>query len=1040
MTMKPVIILLAVLALFASRASANPFFSEWDTPFAVPPFDKIKLEHYQPAFDEGMRLHEKEIAAIIENTDAPTFANTIEAMDRGGDMLDRVSHVFFSMRSSMTSEELEAIAKDVVPKLSQHQDEILLDDGLFQRVQAVYQQRERLDLTPEQQKLLEEYHKSFVRGGAKLPEDKKERLKQINVQLSLLSLKFGENVLKENNRFEMVVEEQSDLAGLPPGVIAAAAETATERGHQGKWVFTLHKPSLIPFIQYSEKRGLREKIYTAYINRGNHDDELDNKETLAKMAALRVERAELLGYKTHAHFVLEENMAKQPENVYKLLGDLWKPALKRAKAEAAEMQKMIDREGGDFKLQSWDWWYYAERVKKAKYDLDENTLRPYFKLENVLAGVFDVAARLYGLKFEKRPDVPKYHEDVSVFEVKEANGDHVGVLYVDYFPRASKRGGAWMGDLRQQSKLDGKNIRPIIYNVGNFSKPTADKPSLLSFEEVNTLFHEFGHALHGLLSDCTYESLAGTNVARDFVELPSQIMENWATEPEVLKMYARHYRTGQPMPDDLIEKIQKSRHFNQGFATTEYLAASFLDMDWHTMTKSDPELDVFEFENASLNRIGLIPEIISRYRSPYFQHIFAGGYSSGYYSYIWAEVLDADAFQAFKEAGDLFDPATAKAFRQNILATGGTQEPMDLYKRFRGKEPSIEPLLENRGLKDQATQQAPKVTVILGNLLPSEGGPSDAKSPLESPFGIDFDPQGNMFIVELAGGRVHRLGKDGRLATIAGDGSKSYTGDGGPADEATFNGMHNLAVTPNGDVYVADSWNHCIRKIDRKTGKIETVAGTGEAGFSGDGGPATRATFNYVMCITLDPTADKLYVADLKNLRIRVIDLDTGIVSTVAGNGQRGVPEDGAEATKAPLVDPRAVTADSQGRVYVLERGGHALRVVDPNGRIRTVAGTGKRGFRDGPALAAEFGSPKHVCVDDQDRVLVADDLNGAVRRFDPATKSVTTVLGRGHSRPKVELLHPHGVCIEQGILYVVDTGNNRILRVDPIDIQKHSR
>lgn len=698
----PLILIAVALALLTgSRASANPLFGPWDTPFGVPPFDEIELEHYRPAFDEGMKRHKKEIAAIIEKRSAATFENTIEALERSGALLDRVASVFFAMKSAMTNEDVEAIAKDVVPKLSRHGDEILLSSPLFRRVEAVYRQRDELGLAPEQRKLLEEHYKSFVRGGAKLAGDEKERLKQINVELSLLSLKFGENVLKENNKFEMVVEDEADLAGLPPGAMSAAAEAAAERGHQGKWAFTLHKPSMIPFLQYAEKRQLREKIYKAYINRGNHDDELDNKRTLAKMAALRVERAKLLGYETHAHFVLEESMAKQPKAVYKLLRELWKPALTRAKFEAAEMQKMIDREGGGFKLKSWDWWYYAEKVKKARYDLDEEMLRPYFKLQNVRSGAFEVATRLWGLRFEQRSGVPKYHKDVSVFEVKEADGTHLGVLYVDYFPRPSKRGGAWMGGFRQQSKAHGKDIRPVIYNVGNFSKPTADKPSLLSFDEVNTLFHELGHAMHGLLSDCTYETLSGTSVPRDFVELPSQIMENWASEPAVLKMYARHYKTGKPMPDELIEKIRKARHFNQGFATTEYLAASLLDMDWHTLTDRQPQADVLKFEDKCLSEIGLMPEIISRYRSTYFQHIFAGGYSSGYYSYIWAAVLDADAFEAFKETGDVFDPKTAKAFRENILATGGTDEPMTLYERFRGKQPGIGPLLRRRGLGPQ---------------------------------------------------------------------------------------------------------------------------------------------------------------------------------------------------------------------------------------------------------------------------------------------------------------------------------------------------
>ena len=687
-----------LLMTTTAMAADNPFFSEWNTPFGVPPFDEIKLEHYAPAFEEGMKQNKAEVAAIAESPAAPTFENTVEALERSGDLLDRVAMVFFAMKSSMTNDDLQAIAKDIVPKLSEHSDEIRLSEPLFRRIEAVYEQKDDLDLTPEQLRLLEENYKSFVRGGAKLSPEKKERLTEINSELSLLSLNFGEHVLKENNRFEMVLDNKADLAGLPEGVIAAAAETAKERGHEGKWVFTLHKPSLIPFLQYSERRDLREKIYKGYINRGNHDDELDNKEICAKMAALRVEKASLLGYKTHADFVLEDNMAKEPGKVYELLRKLWTPALARAKAEAAEMQEMIDAESGDFKLQSWDWWYYAEKLKKAKYDLDEEMLRPYLKLENVIDGAFEVASRLYGLQFEERPDVPTYHEDVTCFEVKEADGNHVGLLYVDYFPRKSKRGGAWMSEFRAQSKQDGKDIRPVIYNVGNFSKPTGDKPSLLSFEETETLFHEFGHALHGLLSDCTYESLSGTNVSRDFVELPSQVMENWASEPEVLKMYARHYETDEPMPNELIEKIIKARHFNQGFETTEYLAASFLDMDWHTQTEPKCDLDTLAFENESLGKIGLIPEIISRYRSPYFQHIFSGGYSSGYYSYIWSAVLDADAFEAFKETGNLFDQKTAKAFRENVLSKGNSDDPMTLYKKFRGKEPAIEPLLKRRGL------------------------------------------------------------------------------------------------------------------------------------------------------------------------------------------------------------------------------------------------------------------------------------------------------------------------------------------------------
>ena len=692
------VILLAVLGWgFCFGQERNPFLEEFKTPFGVPPFEQIQEEHYLPAFQAGIEQERQEIAAIVASTEPPTFANTIEALERSGALLTRVNNVFGNLTAAHTNDRLQEIALEVTPMLSQHLDDIRLNDRLFQRVKAVYQEKDALDLTAEQNKLLEEFYKDFVRGGANLNEQQKGELREINQELALLTLEFGENLLKETNAFEMVIDKKEDLAGLPEAVMTGAAETAAARGHEGKWVFTLDKPSWIPFLQYSERRDLREKIYKAYINAGNNNNDYDNKAILAKIAALRVRKARLLGYATHAHFVLEENMARAPEKVYELLNQLWKPALKMAKAEAYDLQSMIFAGGDHFKLESWDWWYYAEKVKQAKYELDEEILRPYFKLENVRDGAFAVAHKLYGITFTERTDLPKYHEDVQVFEVKEADGRHIGILYTDYFPRASKRGGAWMNSYRKQSRQQGKEVTPVVCNVCNLSKPTGDKPALLSFEEVTTLFHEFGHALHGLLSACTYKSLSGTAVPRDFVELPSQIMENWAGEPEVLSSYARHYETGAPIPPELIDKLKKARHFNQGFATVEYLAASFLDMDWHTLTEAK-ELDPLEFEAESFNKIGLIPEIISRYRSFYFRHIFSGGYSSGYYSYIWAQVLDADAFQAFKETG-LFDPQTAQAFRKNILAAGGTEDPMTLYLRFRGAEPKIDALLERRGFK-----------------------------------------------------------------------------------------------------------------------------------------------------------------------------------------------------------------------------------------------------------------------------------------------------------------------------------------------------
>lgn len=675
----------------------NPFFSNYNTPFETPAFDKIKPVHFMPAFREGIKKNQQEIKAIVDDPAPADFENTIVALERSGKLLTKVSNVFFALNGADTNDKLQAIAKEVTPLLSKNEDDIKLNEGLFKRIKSVYKKMRASGLNAEQQRLVNKYYQRFVRGGANLSGKDKETFRAINQQLSMLSLRFGENVLKENNRFEMLLESKKDLAGLPESVVAAAADAARARGYDGKWLFTLHKPSLIPFLQYSEKRALREKMFTGYITRGDHDNDLDNKTILTKMAALRVRRAHLLGYKTHADFVLENIMAKNPANVYRLLDQVWTPALNKAKQEARELQKMINDSGEKFKLKPWDWWYYAEKLKKQKYDLDEEMLRPYFKLENVRNGAFEVAHRLYGITFTERHDIPVYEKDVHTFEVKNADGAHVGILYVDYFPRAGKQGGAWMEALRKQSRLDGKKVSPIIYNVGNFSKPTGEKPSLLSLDEVLTLFHEFGHGLHGLLSDGTYPSLTGTSVARDFVELPSQFMENFATAPQVLKMYARHYKTNEPMPDELIEKIQRSGHFNQGFATTEFMAAAYLDMDWHTIADT-VRRDAHAFENASMKKIGLIPEIVVRYRSPYFSHIFSGDYSSGYYSYLWAEVLDADAFEDFKEHG-LFDSKTAAAFRDNILAKGDSEDPMVLYKRFRGQEPQIEPLLKRRGLE-----------------------------------------------------------------------------------------------------------------------------------------------------------------------------------------------------------------------------------------------------------------------------------------------------------------------------------------------------
>lgn len=681
----------------SSNENQNPFLTEWDTPFGTPPFDKIKQEHYLPAFEEGIKQHKAEVEDIVNNTEEPTFENTIEALEYSGALLTKVSRIFFAMNSSMTNDEMQAISKEVSPMLSKHNDDINLNPELFAKVKTVYDRQEQLDLNKEQQKLLEKYYKSFVRGGANLPDDQKDEFRKINEELSLLSLQYGENVLKETNKFELVLDE-NDLDGLPEDVIAMGKEEAEAKGYEGKYVYTIQRTSMYPFLTYSTRRDLREKLYKGYINKGDNDDSLDNKKIASKMAALRVKRANMLGYPTHSHFILEEQMAKNPEAVYELLNKLWEPALNVAKQERDDMQKMIYDEGNDFELEAWDWWYYSEKVKKAKYDLDEAELKPYFEVSNVIKGVFDLSTKLWGITFEERNDIPKYHPEVRTFEVKDKDGSHIAILYTDYFPRESKRGGAWMDALRKQHvNQDGEFVNPIIYNVGNFAKPTGDKPALLSVDNVTTLFHEFGHALHGMLSNVTYESLSGTSTPRDFVEFPSQVMENWCMHPEVLKNYALHYQTGEPIPDELIQKIEKSGKFNQGFATVEYLAASFLDMDWHTL-EEPVEQDVIEFENASMNKIGLIDEIAPRYRSTYFNHIFSGGYSSGYYSYIWSEVLDADAFRAFEETGDVYNPTLADKYRRYILASGGTDDAMELYKKFRGKEPEIEPLLEKRGL------------------------------------------------------------------------------------------------------------------------------------------------------------------------------------------------------------------------------------------------------------------------------------------------------------------------------------------------------
>jgi len=680
-----------------NNVDQNPLLQTWDTPFGVPPFDLIKYEHYEPAFEFAMKEQKENIDKIINNEEEPNFVNTIEALEFSGLLLSKVGGVFYNMLSSNTNDSLQAIAQRISPSMSKHGDEISMNPELFKRVEEVYLNKDKFNLDKEQLKVLELTYKSFVKGGAKLNDVDKKRLMEINERLSLLSLQYGDNLLAETNNYKLIISDKKDLAGLPDAVIEAAAITAKENGNEGKWIFTLQNPSVMPFLQYAENRDLRKQIQNAYINRGNNDNEFDNKAIVLEMAALRIEKAQLLGYENHADLILEDNMAENQENVYELLDQLWEPALKVAKAEADMYIELMKKDGVNDKLQAWDWRYYTEKVRKEKYDLDEEMLKPYFKLENVRDGIFEVAGRLFGLQFVKSDNIPIYHPDVEAYEVKDANGNHVAVLYMDYFPRESKRGGAWMSDYRGQYVYNGEKVYPIITINCNFTKPTETQTSLLTFEEAQTLFHEFGHGLHGMLSDCKYPSVSGTNVPRDFVELPSQLMEHWAEEPEVLKMYARHYQTNEPIPDELIAKMEAVGHFNQGFATTEFLAASYLDMYWHTMTEMNVT-DVLQAEADFMNKKGLIAEIVPRYRSTYFSHIFSGGYSSGYYSYIWSEVLDSDVFGAFKETG-IFDPVTAESLKKNIYSNGYKDSPMTMFVNFRGREPKIDALLENRGLK-----------------------------------------------------------------------------------------------------------------------------------------------------------------------------------------------------------------------------------------------------------------------------------------------------------------------------------------------------
>lgn len=674
----------------------NPFFKEWTTPHGVPPFDEIKIEHYLPALKEGIEQHEAEIDAILANTDEPTFENSILTFDKSGKLLSKVTGTFYPLNSANTNDKMQELAREVAPLMTRHYDNISLNPLLFERIKSIYERRNELGLDKEQMRATEKYYEDFVRGGANLSKENQEKLRALNEELSKLSLQFGENLLAETNRnFKLVIDDKTGLEGLPEDVIARAADDAKAFGKEGKWVFTLAKPSMLPFLQYAKNRDLREKLYRGYFMRGDNDNAFDNKEIIKKIVKLRDEKAKLLGFANHAEFIIDINMAKTPDAVYEFLMQLWNPAMEMAKKDLKEMQAIADSEGADFKLASWDWWYYSEKLRKQKFDLDEEALKPYFSLENAKKGLFYVVEKLYGLKLVRR-DWPTYHEEAEVYEVLEADGSNLGVMYFDFHPRDGKRVGAWSTGFRSATWRDGERIPRIGSIVMNFTRPSGDTPALLSFEEVTTLFHEFGHALHGLFSDGPYDRTAG-NVPRDFVELPSQVMEHWAGEPEVLKVYALHYQTGEPIPDELIEKLEKSGTFNQGFATGEFVAAALLDMDFHT-AKNPVIADVRAFEQESMKIIGLIDEILPRYRSTYFAHIFSGGYSAGYYVYYWAGVLDTDAFYAFKETGDIFNPEVAARFR-TLLEKCGADDGMVVYKNFRGKEPSIEPYLIMKGLK-----------------------------------------------------------------------------------------------------------------------------------------------------------------------------------------------------------------------------------------------------------------------------------------------------------------------------------------------------
>lgn len=685
----------------STKMEKNPFLTDYDTPYEIPPFDEIEYSHYLPALEAGIEQKQAEIKAITDNPDEPTFENTIMPLERSGKILDKVATVFFALDESNSSDEMVEIAEKFYPRYSQFSDEITMNDALFRRIKKIYDNRENAGLATDQLRAVEEYYKQFARNGALLNDADKAKLKEVNTELANLYLTFNKNLLNATNDFSIVVEDSLRLAGLPESSVAQAAEEAASRGLEGKWVFTLHAPSRLPLLQYASDRALREEMYKGYTSLAS-SGEYNNLPVINKILQSRARKAALLGYENFGAYMTDNVMAKTTENAENLLMQIWRPAVKKVKEEVVEMQKFADEAGDSITIAPWDYYYYAEKVRQQKYDLDEAEVRQYFSVDSVRNGIFSMAERLYGVKFTEMPDAPKYYDEVTVYDVTDAStGEHIAVFMTDYFPRASKRQGAWMSEFKGSwQNEDGTSSRPIIYNVGNFSRPTADTPALLTLDEVETMFHEFGHGLHGMLSKARLKSQAGTNVDRDFVELPSQIHEHWALEPELLRTYAKHWKTGEVIPDELIAKLEASATHNQGFTTAELAGAALLDLQFGKLNP-EGDVDVAAFEKQVAEALGMPAELTFRYRSPYFKHVFGSdGYASGYYTYLWAEVLDADGFELFKEKG-IFDPETAKKFKENVLEKGGSDDPMTLYVNFRGHEPSVDALLRNRGLEPE---------------------------------------------------------------------------------------------------------------------------------------------------------------------------------------------------------------------------------------------------------------------------------------------------------------------------------------------------